>query len=261
MTPRREVKVARRRGAAARARRASRCGIVQELVDEAARTKRRCSKGGRHGQRPRRSASIRGQRSRRDASPALTFARAGRRAARRRAHRCCSSATGAAAAADEAAKLRRRRSLVAEDAGARALPRRDLRADRRQGRARRGRTVVARPRAASARISLPRVAALLDAGMASDIIGVLGPQDRSSGRCAGNAIATVEVATPIVVVTVRQTEFPPAQPARRGRHGRARSTPAPSTRAAREFVSACDGQERAARARPRPRSSSRAAAA
>jgi electron transfer flavoprotein alpha subunit len=58
---------------------------------------------------------------------------------------------------------------------------------------------------------LPRVAALLDAGMASDVIAVLGPKTFKRPMQAGNIIATVEVQTPIVVASVRQTGFPPAE--------------------------------------------------
>jgi electron transfer flavoprotein alpha subunit len=60
---------------------------------------------------------------------------------------------------------------------------------------------------------LPRVAALLESGMASDISKVLGPKTFRRPTYAGNALADVEVVTPLVVATVRQTEFPPAEPA------------------------------------------------
>ena len=59
---------------------------------------------------------------------------------------------------------------------------------------------------------LPRVAALLDAGMASDISKLEGGNRFTRPILAGNAYSTVEVATPIVCVTVRQSEFPPAEP-------------------------------------------------
>ena len=59
----------------------------------------------------------------------------------------------------------------------------------------------------------PRVAARLGAGLASDISGV----DPSSGSLvykrpmyAGNAVATMQVTTPVQVVSVRQSEFEPA---------------------------------------------------
>jgi electron transfer flavoprotein alpha subunit len=58
----------------------------------------------------------------------------------------------------------------------------------------------------------PRVAALLDAGMASDVSAVLDKGTFRRPILAGNAVATVEVSTPTVVVTARQSEFPPAAP-------------------------------------------------
>jgi electron transfer flavoprotein alpha subunit len=59
---------------------------------------------------------------------------------------------------------------------------------------------------------LPRAAALLEAGMASDIIGVRGAKAFRRPTFAGNALTDVEVLTPIVLATVRQTEFAPAAP-------------------------------------------------
>jgi electron transfer flavoprotein alpha subunit len=60
---------------------------------------------------------------------------------------------------------------------------------------------------------LPRAAALLEAGMASDVMAVNSGKAFRRPTYAGNALAEVEVTTPIVVATVRQTEFPPAAPA------------------------------------------------
>jgi electron transfer flavoprotein alpha subunit len=60
---------------------------------------------------------------------------------------------------------------------------------------------------------LPRAAALLGAGMASDVMAVKGPRTFRRPTYAGNALADCEVTTPAVVVTVRQTEFAPAAPA------------------------------------------------
>jgi electron transfer flavoprotein alpha subunit len=57
---------------------------------------------------------------------------------------------------------------------------------------------------------LPRVAALLDCGMASDVVALEGARKFKRPMVAGNALAHIEVATPIVVATVRQTEFAPA---------------------------------------------------
>jgi electron transfer flavoprotein alpha subunit len=60
---------------------------------------------------------------------------------------------------------------------------------------------------------LPRAAALVQAGMASDIVAVTGARTFRRPTYAGNALADVEVTTPLVLATVRQTEFPPAAPA------------------------------------------------
>ncbi len=63
---------------------------------------------------------------------------------------------------------------------------------------------------------MPRTAALLNCGMASEIVEVLDGKKFKRPTYAGNAIATVEVATDTVVATVRQTEFEPAEPAAQG---------------------------------------------
>jgi electron transfer flavoprotein alpha subunit len=59
---------------------------------------------------------------------------------------------------------------------------------------------------------LPRTAALLDCGMASDVMAIEGPNQFKRPMLAGNALAHVEVTTPVIVASVRQTEFPAAQP-------------------------------------------------
>jgi electron transfer flavoprotein alpha subunit len=59
---------------------------------------------------------------------------------------------------------------------------------------------------------LPRVAALVGAGMASDISSVVGASVFTRPTYAGNAITTVEVASPTVLVSVRQTAFEAAAP-------------------------------------------------
>ena len=56
----------------------------------------------------------------------------------------------------------------------------------------------------------PRVAARLGAGVASDILAVVGANQFKRAMWAGNAIATVEVTTPVKVISVRATEFAPA---------------------------------------------------
>src|SRR6185503_16529864 len=57
---------------------------------------------------------------------------------------------------------------------------------------------------------LPRAAALLGAGMASDITAVLAANRFKRPAYAGNAIEEVEVGGSVVVASVRQTAFPPA---------------------------------------------------
>jgi electron transfer flavoprotein alpha subunit len=57
---------------------------------------------------------------------------------------------------------------------------------------------------------LPRAAALLGAGMASDVTGVLGAKELKRPAYAGNAIESVEVSGDVRVASVRQTAFAPA---------------------------------------------------
>ncbi len=75
-----------------------------------------------------------------------------------------------------------------------------------------GATVVSATATSVGKDLLPRVAALLDAGMASDISKLVAAKQFTRPILAGNASATVEVTTPIVAVTVRQSEFAPAEP-------------------------------------------------
>jgi len=60
---------------------------------------------------------------------------------------------------------------------------------------------------------LPRAAALLGAGMVSDIIRVDGANKFRRPAYAGNVLEDIEVSSPIVVASVRQTAFAPAAPA------------------------------------------------
>ncbi len=53
----------------------------------------------------------------------------------------------------------------------------------------------------------PRVAALLDAGMASDVAKLESKDTFVRPILAGNAYSTVQITTPIIVVTPRQSEF------------------------------------------------------
>jgi electron transfer flavoprotein alpha subunit len=57
----------------------------------------------------------------------------------------------------------------------------------------------------------PRVAAKLGAGLASDVLGIVSANQFRRAMWAGNALATVEVTTPVKVITVRATEFAGAQ--------------------------------------------------
>ena len=73
-----------------------------------------------------------------------------------------------------------------------------------------GASVVSATATAVGKDVMPRVAALLDAGMASDIAKLEGKNHFVRPILAGNAYSTVEVTTPIMCVTVRQSEFEPA---------------------------------------------------
>ncbi len=57
---------------------------------------------------------------------------------------------------------------------------------------------------------MPRVAALLDAGMASDVAKLEGKDTFTRPILSGNANSTVQVSTATIVTTIRQTEFEPA---------------------------------------------------
>jgi electron transfer flavoprotein alpha subunit len=58
---------------------------------------------------------------------------------------------------------------------------------------------------------LPRVAALLDVGMISDVIEIKSPTVFKRPIYAGNVIATVESLDPIKIMTIRPTAFNPAK--------------------------------------------------
>ena len=68
---------------------------------------------------------------------------------------------------------------------------------------------VLAPHTTSGKNFLPRVAALLDVAMISDIIGVVSPDTFERPIYAANAIATVQSTDPIKVVSVRGTGFDP----------------------------------------------------
>jgi electron transfer flavoprotein alpha subunit len=72
-----------------------------------------------------------------------------------------------------------------------------------------GAEIVCSPSSTTGKDFLPRVAAQLDAGMVSDAIEVFDDDGMKFKRplWAGNVITTVEVTTPIKVVSVRATDF------------------------------------------------------
>jgi electron transfer flavoprotein alpha subunit len=63
---------------------------------------------------------------------------------------------------------------------------------------------------------LPRAAALLSAGMASDITAIVAANRFRRPAYAGNAIEEVEISGAVLVASVRQTAFPPATPGATG---------------------------------------------
>jgi electron transfer flavoprotein alpha subunit len=71
-------------------------------------------------------------------------------------------------------------------------------------------TVVSATASSIGKDLIPRAAALLDAGMASDIAKMEGKDTFMRPILAGNAYSTVQIATPIICITVRQSEFEPA---------------------------------------------------
>jgi electron transfer flavoprotein alpha subunit len=71
-------------------------------------------------------------------------------------------------------------------------------------------TVVSATATSIGKDMMPRVAALLDAGQASDIAKLEGSNKFMRPILAGNAYSVVEIGTPIICVTVRQSEFEPA---------------------------------------------------
>lgn len=58
---------------------------------------------------------------------------------------------------------------------------------------------------------MPRVAVKLSAGMGSDVVGFDG-EKFTRGMWAGNVVATVEIKTPVKVVTIQTTAFGAAEP-------------------------------------------------
>ena len=72
-----------------------------------------------------------------------------------------------------------------------------------------GASRIAMAASSTAKDVMPRVAARLQAGMASDVLSVEGPSTYKRPMWAGNVVATVEITSPTQVMTVRSTEFPP----------------------------------------------------
>ncbi len=78
-----------------------------------------------------------------------------------------------------------------------------------------GATYVGAAATAFGKDLLPRVAALLEAGMATEVLGFGGDGSAVTFRrpmWAGNVLAEVEIATAVKVFTVRATEFAPSAP-------------------------------------------------
>ena len=76
-----------------------------------------------------------------------------------------------------------------------------------------GATLVGAAATAAGKDLLPRAAALLGAGMATEVLGLGGAGPAILFRrpmWAGNVVAEVEITTPVKVFTVRPTEFAPA---------------------------------------------------
>jgi electron transfer flavoprotein alpha subunit len=76
----------------------------------------------------------------------------------------------------------------------------------------------------------PRIAGKLGAGVASDILAVVSANQFKRAMWAGNAIATVEVTTPVKVISVRATEFAAAQKAGSAGNVQPLDLPAPPAR-------------------------------
>ena len=75
-----------------------------------------------------------------------------------------------------------------------------------------GATLVTATATAVGKDLMPRVAALLDAGMASDVAKLEAKDTFTRPILSGNANSTIQVSTAVICTTVRQTEFEPAAP-------------------------------------------------
>ncbi len=75
-----------------------------------------------------------------------------------------------------------------------------------------GASVISATATSNGKDLVPRVAALVDAGMASDISKLAAANQFVRPILAGNAYSTVQVDSAVICVTVRQSEFTPAEP-------------------------------------------------
>ena len=75
-----------------------------------------------------------------------------------------------------------------------------------------GATLICATATAIGKDVMPRVAALLDAGMASDIADMESKNTFKRATLAGNAFSCVEISSEVICITVRQSEFAPAEP-------------------------------------------------
>ena len=75
-----------------------------------------------------------------------------------------------------------------------------------------GASVVAATATSVGKDLMPRVAALLNAGMASDVASIEGKNTFVRAIAAGNAFSKIEVTSELLCVTARQSAFDPAEP-------------------------------------------------
>jgi electron transfer flavoprotein alpha subunit len=104
-----------------------------------------------------------------------------------------------------------------------------------------GATVVSATATSVGKDLMPRVAALLDAGMASDISRIEAADTFVRPILAGNAYSTVQIGTPVIVVTPRQSEFEAA--AELGTEGAVTSAPAGAVNALGAAFERLDAQK------------------
>ena len=245
-------------------RRARKAGIKVAVVDELVQKLARRSEGDSDGQRPRRSVEFAGRRR----SARRAAGRRVRRARLRQAHggdarRCSSSATGVGGAGADAAKYAPPRSSSSTTPGSSTTwPRPTRRSSRsvakENGATRRRRRPRPRPARTCCR-AWPRCSTPAWRPTSSSVDGA--EQVRAADPAPATRHSTVEVDD----ADRRRHRAPD-----RVRAGRSRAAPPARRRAApagavdalgAEFVSRRRAEERAPRARPTPRSSSRAAAA